>query len=558
MTFGKMDIKSVYKNNWGWVWGGIFFVVVQLLYSVLLFDRGGNLMVSPDDSYAYIYYIQKPTVFGSFFPRTPSYRLAANFTYLGYTWTLGALSYFSGISATNIYVSSFYWGKFALLFALIYLLKNLNLKNKEGFWVLVFMSVFAGTGAIHGFFWVVPSFWFMTYFTFLIGFAIDKNKRSNLLIFGISFLTAISHLLSIPMAIYWILIVIWKLKKNEKFGPNMIKVVSSYLFFIACFFVTQLLVDYVDIHNIMPNINNFANSSWNKADIVDLSKINMTITVIPKAFLNTLERSGLDKLLGLPVTENDILLKISSFEGLNRAISKVVPSFMIYAHVIVGGYLSFVLLTPTILIWWLLIKKMTLGKSRDYFYLTNISLTAAAFFIWHRYGFRILWLTIPLYYGLIGMAMANIHKLGRSFRPMVILLGLITLVLIFRFNLNNVLATAKLNQETWDPLGCFEFINNRTTDRAGDLYFTSQTSFNTFLGSGFANWVLKSFDGVTSIKLQIGRREQFFIIDQNKSFVGGADYNWVDNPIDEAKKVTSGWSMEKYQCGYFSIYHFVP
>ena len=108
------------KNKW-LIFGSLFFLLVQLGYSALLFHRQGNLIVSADDAYSYIFLIKKVGLFRSFFPNVPSFTQSVNFDYLGYSTIFGGISWLFNIPAETLFSTSFSWGKVVILVSLIFL-----------------------------------------------------------------------------------------------------------------------------------------------------------------------------------------------------------------------------------------------------------------------------------------------------------------------------------------------------------------------------------------------------------------------------------------------------
>lgn len=155
------------------------------------------------------------------------FSLKVNFDYLTYEAILGGLAWFTGISVKTIFFSSFYWGKVVLLAALVYLLKSLKLTQKIIFFALFFLAVFTGTGSAHGFFWVVPAFWFFVSYLFMLAIYFDSKTRPKLLIGMVVLMGVFTHKLSLPMLFSWIILEILMIKKRYKL-PNRWVVILCY------------------------------------------------------------------------------------------------------------------------------------------------------------------------------------------------------------------------------------------------------------------------------------------------------------------------------------------
>lgn len=180
-----MIFKRIY---WLWLTLGLVF---QLVLSVILWSRTSNIPPNFDDSYAYTFAIRKFAETGRLFPSIPFLSPIVHFDYLGYSFLFGFLSRSLDLSPEKIYFFSFFVGKIVLI-CTIYWWVLCEFGKKNVIPITLIISLFVGTGAIHGWFWVTPSFfsllavfWYWSLCTY------KSSVLRNLLMF-IACLTAIT------------------------------------------------------------------------------------------------------------------------------------------------------------------------------------------------------------------------------------------------------------------------------------------------------------------------------------------------------------------------------
>lgn len=187
----------------------IFFISWKFFLIFTLWENR-ILPPEPDDSLVYVGYIYSVKECPSFICEYPylSIKNPTGLTYLSYRLIFGGAAKIFSLDPTMVFHIGFYLGITAMLAVLILLLRNLT-ENK---WLItlsiISLAAYNGSGAYHGFFWVVPSF-FMTLLFFLLFSIVIKKMPLN---WKYSIITAVVVPLFIfvhPISIYLVSIFVF-------------------------------------------------------------------------------------------------------------------------------------------------------------------------------------------------------------------------------------------------------------------------------------------------------------------------------------------------------------
>lgn len=198
----KNTLAKLIATNWQIILASCIFLTYQLLVSYILWDRKSDIPPGFGDSLSYIFNIEKVIKNHNLFPQIPYFGASkiqlAHFTYIGYNFLMGILGISLNMTGEKIFFYSFFFGKVALLFGCIFLLKKIlnNQKNLIAL-SLIALGFFVGDGGIHGFYWVTPSFWMLIIFFLLMGIINSEKKINFLFLVPLSLLYITIHPLSI-------------------------------------------------------------------------------------------------------------------------------------------------------------------------------------------------------------------------------------------------------------------------------------------------------------------------------------------------------------------------
>jgi len=192
----------------------LFFLIVQFLYSWMMWHRGGNLPPTPADSYNYLVNISQMSQGGGFFS-DPRQLVYGSFNYF-----YSLISILFGISPMTTYHLFFYLGKVLLLIVWLYFISSFTKDKKIVAWSICALGAYSGTGATHGFFWVVPSFWSVLLFFLLVAMAVRGVNFVVILLICVLFIFA--HPLSLyclfPILVTYFVLWLKKSQVKKAFG----------------------------------------------------------------------------------------------------------------------------------------------------------------------------------------------------------------------------------------------------------------------------------------------------------------------------------------------------
>ena len=194
------DIKLKYLL----IFGGIaFFILTKFFFNYLLW-KGRDIPPEPGDVFNYLRWVEM--IKTSYLNLTPSYPL--------YTFVLGNLAKIFGISSLKIFYFSFWIGFIILAICLLLFFKSLRLNLTQILLSFLFLALFSGHGSIHGFYWVVPSFF--SFCIFLLLFAGISNGWNFYLLFFLASIFPLIHGTSVfALGIFGIYFIIYSLLKKE-------------------------------------------------------------------------------------------------------------------------------------------------------------------------------------------------------------------------------------------------------------------------------------------------------------------------------------------------------
>ncbi len=203
MKWGKFK-EYIYKEKW--LVAAILFFIVWKFFLIGILWQDRSIPPEPDDSYNYITQIAsiaECTTEGCFSTNI-TLQNSSGFNYLTYRVFFGIIGNISNLPIQTVYHLGFYLGILFLVSTLVPLLKSFT-KNKSLIaWSIFFLSFYHGFGETHGFFWVVPSFYFVVFFFLLALFIMrDELRLPTWAIFGLTFLYTFVH----PMSVFTILII---------------------------------------------------------------------------------------------------------------------------------------------------------------------------------------------------------------------------------------------------------------------------------------------------------------------------------------------------------------
>lgn len=201
----KWEVYKEYVRKEKWLLAAILFFIVWkfFLISVLWQDR--TIPPEPDDSYNYltqIASIAECTIEGCSSTNI-TLQNSSGFNYLTYRVFFGAIGNITNLPIQTVYYLSFYFGIIFLISILIPFLKSFSQNRLLIAWSIFFLSFYHGFGETHGFFWVVPSFYFVVFF-FVLALLImrDEIQLPILALFALTLLYTFIH----PMSVFAALI----------------------------------------------------------------------------------------------------------------------------------------------------------------------------------------------------------------------------------------------------------------------------------------------------------------------------------------------------------------
>ncbi len=207
MAFKKI-IKTL-KENKLILSAVIFFVFYKFFFVWMLFN-GRNVPPEPDDSYYYLSAANR-------FPQISSFEDFRLFYFSGF---LKFLTQLTGDPEAAL-KANFFIGSLLIPFSLVFFLKRIETNKSLAALSLFFLAFYHGSGAYHGFYWVVPSLFQVLLFFIILGFIQSEKKVTFTQIFFPSLLFIFAHptslFLSAVFGFYFIIFsaLNWKIEKQN-------------------------------------------------------------------------------------------------------------------------------------------------------------------------------------------------------------------------------------------------------------------------------------------------------------------------------------------------------
>lgn len=203
----SIELSELIRSNRWIIAASIFFIIWKFFLIGILWD-GRTVAPEPDDSYEYIARIAAVSEcqHGLFCPYTGvSMYDHSGFAYLSYGLIFGLIGKAFSLKPEFAFHFSFYIGTIILAIVLPLFLSSFTKRKSLIALCIVFLAFYHGTGESHGFFWVVPSFYFVTFFFFLFWFITTEQRHSSIYVavIPLSILYAFMHPISIYLVFFF-------------------------------------------------------------------------------------------------------------------------------------------------------------------------------------------------------------------------------------------------------------------------------------------------------------------------------------------------------------------
>lgn len=186
MRLRGRKIFKVIQNNYDLTLGFLFFVSYRYYFTWLLWtDRG----IPPISDNAY-FYLSSAHDFANI-QNFEQFRLIIFSAFLNF------LSLFTLSDIEAAFKLNFYIGPILMFTALAFFLKKLEANRNVRLLLFIIISLFSGSGAYHGFYWVVPSFYQLALFFVIAGFLVSNKKVNPKILFAVTWLFIFIHPTSI-------------------------------------------------------------------------------------------------------------------------------------------------------------------------------------------------------------------------------------------------------------------------------------------------------------------------------------------------------------------------
>lgn len=227
-----MNLKEYFfkkfPQNFDFVLGLLIFITYKFFFTWLLW-QGRGVPPEPDDSYFYLTsasHLMSPQTFEEF-------RL------LPFSIWLNVLSFLSGGNLESAYRLNFYIGPIIMFLALFYFLSKLEVSRIIRLFLIVILALYSGSGAYHGFYWVVPSFYQLAVFFIIAGLLIQPKIvpfwKIFLASFGFIFIHPTSILISTIFFIFTVITLL--IKRETAIFKNSAKIAISLVISFAIYYL---------------------------------------------------------------------------------------------------------------------------------------------------------------------------------------------------------------------------------------------------------------------------------------------------------------------------------
>lgn len=178
------------KINFEFTLGAAFFLAYRYFFTWLLWFKR-TVPPEPDDSYFYLASANNWLQVQTF----------EEFRLLPFSILLQIIKAISNVSLEKAYEINFYLGPIIMFGALYYFLRYLEPNRKIRLFLISVLALYSGSGAYHGFYWVVPSFYQLALFFGILAILISRKKENFLKIFVLSSAFVFIHPTSILVTI---------------------------------------------------------------------------------------------------------------------------------------------------------------------------------------------------------------------------------------------------------------------------------------------------------------------------------------------------------------------
>lgn len=224
MSVGDKNLFRLIKRNYELILGFLFFISYRYFFTWLLWlDRG----VPPISDNAYFYLSNANNL--NDIQNFEQFRLIIFSVFLNF------ISLFTRGDVEAAFKLNFYIGPILMFAAIAFFLKKLEANKNIRLLLFIIISLFSGSGAYHGFYWVVPSFYQLALFFVIAGFLVSNernfsiNKKvNNILLSATTFLFIFIHPTSvfISLTFYGYFLALFLAKKSSPQLLNNIKILT--------------------------------------------------------------------------------------------------------------------------------------------------------------------------------------------------------------------------------------------------------------------------------------------------------------------------------------------
>lgn len=550
--FNKTKIWII-REKW-LIFVSCIFLTFQFLVSFILWNRIGDIPPGFGDSLSYILGIKKVIQFHSLFPYAPYFGLSAHFSYISYNLLMGLVGIIFNFSAEKVFFWSFFFGKILLLASLNYFLYKLFDGNNRLVAIsLLFLSFFVGDGSVHGFYWVVPSFFMLILFFILFGIILNKKKVSSFVIFLIAFIYITIH----PVSSYSIIIFLFYIPFCHFWDKNIRnKAIRVAAIIAISIFLFQTII-YVSLRyqNLYYGESGGSDIEWEiKNNVASLG-----YSVESQGNLN----KGNEE-VGVSDTTPRISLRYfnKKVEKNSSFINKFAPSFISSWN----SYYSWFFKFPLLILLFIFSIYTNIKNNRKALvglYLSSLLFSIGSFF--HPFGERSIIFIFPTTIILIASGVYDLFtqlsnylkkkeiKVTVYLKIIFILSVAIGLSAFAAYGVLSVNYYSMLANYKVDSKSCVDYIKNKNIEKTS-LYFSSVEGINYFLNQELYKYMIR---GIDSYNKENERKYNIFIFENlDKIKKEDIDMPLIDQDrlneiIDENTNASSG----EIDCGIFKLYY---
>lgn len=533
----------------------ILFLVYQFLISFLLWNRTGDIPPGFGDAYSYIFGINKLIVHHTLFPHVPYLNFSEHFTYLGYNLFMGLTGLIFGMSGEQVLYASFFFGKIFLLAALLFFLTRLFHEKKALVAIsLACLAVFVGNGAIHGFFWVVPSFWMVVVFFVLWGMIFDTREY----VWWVVFLISLFYITIHPMAIYSVSIFLTFTFLAFLFHQEIWKRALRFsLYLLTAATIVQAVVYFSPVFS---GYFSHETPSVRKVEEVEVTKSINSVWSFRSSGVDVETKTG-----GIQNTIPRISTPFADdfVESNRERITGIFPSFI----KVWNSYFSWFFRLPPLLLMLVLSYYLAIKRRR---YNLTLLFSSSMFFtlaaLVHPSGDRSIIFLFPLTFVLFASGIYDAFFLLKNFTEQHVkkYWGVIRYIYFFAVTVGLLLVAAYgiLSVREYSSLADYTVGTTCTkkilkTDSATTrVYFSSVEGINYFLSKGLDFYDIRGINSCTKSLISEGNKENYFLLENEEMMKkNGIDMRLVDDQkLSKIRDWLNDNSAERTSCGIFTLY----